>query len=117
MHGLARDMRVHLRLASQVLPRSQLLCLRVRPLAPLQFTDEHGEVCPANWTPGSNTMKVSVSTAPLWRWCVPSAASAGNLRSQSRTDAPFYWTCDDALLRPLLQADPKGSLEYFSKVA
>jgi hypothetical protein len=35
-----------------------------------QFTDEHGEVCPANWVPGSASMK----------------------------------------------ADPKGSLEYFSKV-
>jgi alkyl hydroperoxide reductase subunit AhpC len=23
----------------------------------LQFTDEHGEVCPANWTPGAATMK------------------------------------------------------------
>jgi peroxiredoxin (alkyl hydroperoxide reductase subunit C) len=23
----------------------------------VQFTDEHGEVCPANWTPGSATMK------------------------------------------------------------
>lgn len=22
-----------------------------------QFTDEHGEVCPANWTPGAKTMK------------------------------------------------------------
>ena len=23
----------------------------------LQFTDEHGEVCPANWTTGAKTMK------------------------------------------------------------
>ncbi len=23
-----------------------------------QFTDEHGEVCPANWVPGKKTMKV-----------------------------------------------------------
>jgi len=23
----------------------------------VQFTDEHGEVCPANWTPGAKTMK------------------------------------------------------------
>jgi alkyl hydroperoxide reductase subunit AhpC len=23
----------------------------------LQFTDEHGEVCPAGWTPGAATMK------------------------------------------------------------
>lgn len=23
----------------------------------VQFTDEHGEVCPANWTPGAATMK------------------------------------------------------------
>ena len=29
----------------------------VWPIVGLQFTDEHGEVCPANWNPGSATMK------------------------------------------------------------
>lgn len=42
----------------------------LRLVKAFQFTDEHGEVCPANWTPGAATMK----------------------------------------------ADPKESLEYFSKV-
>jgi len=42
----------------------------LRLVKAFQFTDEHGEVCPANWTPGSATMK----------------------------------------------ADPKESLEYFSKL-
>ena len=27
------------------------------PIAVLQFTDEHGEVCPANWQPGEDTIK------------------------------------------------------------
>lgn len=26
-------------------------------VSPLQFTDVHGEVCPAGWKPGSKTMK------------------------------------------------------------
>lgn len=39
----------------------------LRVVQAIQFTDKHGEVCPANWTPGSKT----------------------------------------------IQADPKGSLEYF----
>jgi peroxiredoxin (alkyl hydroperoxide reductase subunit C) len=29
----------------------------LRLLKAFQFTDEHGEVCPANWTPGADTMK------------------------------------------------------------
>mmetsp|Transcript_15136 Transcript_15136/g.32835 ORF Transcript_15136/g.32835 Transcript_15136/m.32835 type:complete len:199 (+) Transcript_15136:111-707(+) len=29
----------------------------LRLIQAFQFTDEHGEVCPANWTPGSKTMK------------------------------------------------------------
>ena len=29
----------------------------LRLVKAFQFTDEHGEVCPANWTPGSATMK------------------------------------------------------------
>eukprot|EP00879_Flechtneria_rotunda_P001227 GHRR01001374.1.p1 GENE.GHRR01001374.1~~GHRR01001374.1.p1 ORF type:complete len:199 (+),score=56.77 GHRR01001374.1:81-677(+) len=29
----------------------------LRLVKAFQFTDEHGEVCPANWQPGSNTMK------------------------------------------------------------
>jgi len=29
----------------------------LRLLQAFKFTDEHGEVCPANWTPGSDTMK------------------------------------------------------------
>ncbi|CAG9462785.1 unnamed protein product [Pedinophyceae sp. YPF-701] len=29
----------------------------LRLVRAFQFTDEHGEVCPANWTPGAKTMK------------------------------------------------------------
>lgn len=29
----------------------------LRVLQAVQFTDQHGEVCPANWTPGAPTMK------------------------------------------------------------
>lgn len=29
----------------------------LRLVQAFQFTDEHGEVCPANWKPGSKTMK------------------------------------------------------------
>eukprot|EP01085_Mycamoeba_gemmipara_P004553 Mycagemm_TRINITY_DN2177_c0_g1::TRINITY_DN2177_c0_g1_i1::g.4553::m.4553 type:complete len:105 gc:universal TRINITY_DN2177_c0_g1_i1:254-568(+) len=29
----------------------------LRLVKAFQFTDEHGEVCPANWTPGAPTMK------------------------------------------------------------
>lgn len=29
----------------------------LRVLDALKFTEEHGEVCPANWTPGADTMK------------------------------------------------------------
>lgn len=29
----------------------------LRLVQAFQFTDEHGEVCPANWTPGKKTMK------------------------------------------------------------
>ena len=29
----------------------------LRLLKAFQFTDEHGEVCPANWTPGADTIK------------------------------------------------------------
>ncbi|NOX25843.1 MAG: peroxiredoxin [Deltaproteobacteria bacterium] len=29
----------------------------IRMLDALQFTDEHGEVCPANWKPGEDSMK------------------------------------------------------------
>merc|ERR1711893_551815 len=29
----------------------------LRLVQAFQFTDEHGEVCPANWTPGKTTIK------------------------------------------------------------
>ncbi|NEU34601.1 peroxiredoxin, partial [bacterium LRH843] len=29
----------------------------LRVVQAFQFTDEHGEVCPANWKPGKKTMK------------------------------------------------------------
>jgi hypothetical protein len=35
----------------------QLTCHLCANVLLLQFTDEHGEVCPANWTPGAATMK------------------------------------------------------------
>jgi len=31
----------------------------LRLVQAFKFTDEHGEVCPAGWTPGAKTMKVS----------------------------------------------------------
>ncbi|XP_065174782.1 peroxiredoxin-2-like [Sycon ciliatum] len=35
----------------------------LRLVKAFQFTDEHGEVCPANWTPGKNTIKPSVDAS------------------------------------------------------
>jgi len=29
----------------------------LRLVQAFQYTDQHGEVCPANWTPGSDTLK------------------------------------------------------------
>ena len=29
---------------------------KMEPLMAFQYTDEHGEVCPANWKPGAKTM-------------------------------------------------------------
>lgn len=29
----------------------------LRVIQAIQFVDKHGEVCPANWTPGGKTMK------------------------------------------------------------
>lgn len=33
----------------------------LRLVKAFQFVDKHGEVCPANWTPGSDTIKTSVT--------------------------------------------------------
>lgn len=33
----------------------------LRLVQAFQFTDEHGEVCPAGWTPGKKTMKPNVN--------------------------------------------------------
>ena len=35
----------------------------LRTLKALQFVEEHGEVCPANWTPGSSTIKPGVDSS------------------------------------------------------
>ena len=32
----------------------------LRLVQAFQFTDQHGEVCPANWKPGKKTMKADV---------------------------------------------------------
>lgn len=32
----------------------------LRLVQAFQYTDEHGEVCPAGWTPGSDTIKPNV---------------------------------------------------------
>jgi len=32
----------------------------LRLVKAFQFVDEHGEVCPANWQPGKDTIKTSV---------------------------------------------------------
>jgi hypothetical protein len=36
--------------------------------AAAQFTDEHGEVCPANWTPGAATMKADPEKSLVSLW-------------------------------------------------
>jgi hypothetical protein len=49
-----------------------LVLLLLLLLLLLQFTDEHGEVCPANWTPGAATMKADPKESlvrPLGFWC------------------------------------------------
>lgn len=33
----------------------------LRLVQAFQFTDQHGEVCPANWKPGKKTMKAEVT--------------------------------------------------------
>lgn len=35
----------------------------LRLVQAFQFTDEHGEVCPAGWTPGKKTIKPSVDAS------------------------------------------------------
>ena len=35
----------------------------LRTLKALQFVEEHGEVCPANWTPGASTIKPGVDSS------------------------------------------------------
>eukprot|EP00761_Pharyngomonas_kirbyi_P011074 gb/GECH01011098.1/.p1 GENE.gb/GECH01011098.1/~~gb/GECH01011098.1/.p1 ORF type:complete len:196 (+),score=47.88 gb/GECH01011098.1/:1-588(+) len=35
----------------------------LRLIKAFQFTDKHGEVCPANWTPGSDTIKPGVDSS------------------------------------------------------
>lgn len=35
----------------------------LRLVQAFQFTDKHGEVCPANWTPGSKTIKPDTKAA------------------------------------------------------
>ena len=39
------------------LPVGRSIDETLRLLKAFKFTDEHGEVCPANWTPGSDTIK------------------------------------------------------------
>ena len=38
----------------------------VRVLEALQYSKEHGEVCPANWTPGEDGMKEDVKGSKAW---------------------------------------------------
>ena len=35
----------------------------LRLVQAFQFTDKYGEVCPANWKPGSDTMKANVASS------------------------------------------------------
>ena len=35
---------------------SELLLISLNPNLAFQFVDKYGEVCPANWQPGSETM-------------------------------------------------------------
>jgi len=41
----------------------------LRLLQAYQFTDEHGEVCPANWTPGKPTIKPNPTEAQKYFQC------------------------------------------------
>ena len=54
-----------------------------------QFTDEHGEVCPANWQPGKPTVNILIYLFQIMHYT--------NLNSQ-------------------MKPDPKGSLSYFEQV-
>ena len=38
----------------------------LRLVQALQFTDEHGEVCPVNWTPGKDTIKPEVKDSKVF---------------------------------------------------
>ncbi|XP_041520339.1 peroxiredoxin-2-like [Microtus oregoni] len=44
----------------QPVGRSMDEALRLGQAFPFQYTDEHGEVCPAGWKPGSDTIKPNV---------------------------------------------------------
>eukprot|EP00667_Euglena_gracilis_P032856 EG_transcript_51669 len=37
-------------------------CKKSQQLGPSEAVDKHGEVCPANWTPGASTMKADPHT-------------------------------------------------------
>ena len=50
-HGVVRHQLVN------DLPLGRSVEEAVRTLEALQFTEEHGEVCPANWRPGEDAMK------------------------------------------------------------
>ena len=58
-------------------------------------TDKHGEVCPAGWTPGAATVRLS--------------------RSRSVCDTVVRQLTHHPILALQMKADPVGSKEYFSK--
>lgn len=64
----------------------------LRLLQAFQFTDEHGEVCPANWQPGSATMKADPKLSNNYFKTVSNTPSTGSndttqLQLRSRTTA------------------------------
>ncbi|RDX50707.1 thioredoxin-like protein [Polyporus arcularius HHB13444] len=59
----------------------------LRLVKAFQFTDEHGEVCPANWTEGSKTMKADPKGALEYFSSVDANGANGNVsKKRARVD-------------------------------
>ena len=56
----------------------------LRLVKAFQFTDEHGEVCPAGWEPGSKTIKPDVAGSKEYFEGVAAAAGGGEDGSKKR---------------------------------
>ncbi|KAI0704432.1 peroxiredoxin [Cerioporus squamosus] len=59
----------------------------LRLVKAFQFTDEHGEVCPANWTEGSKTMKADPKGSLEYFSSVDANGANGNVsKKRARVD-------------------------------